>query len=180
MNILSYLSACLKTFSFHRHRVKVTVNNTTDTRVYSGSQGEGETLDLSVGVTHSTSSSTVLESTNLMDSTASGNYEDSSNSVDSEDSVNSVASADSSSSVEESAQMNRAQEKSIYSFLSDCAVVWTSDRDMEDKTCLICYEEFKRKDRLVTMTCMHMFHHGCSIEWFTKKGFVECPLCRGE
>ncbi|CAA0393564.1 unnamed protein product [Arabidopsis thaliana] len=52
---------------------------------------------------------------------------------------------------------------------------------METEPCSICLESLVSgpKPRDVTrMTCSHVFHNGCLLEWLNRKN--TCPLCRTE
>ena len=42
--------------------------------------------------------------------------------------------------------------------------------------CPICLETYKIDDKVVTITCMHRFHHHCMQEWFAQNK-ATCPLC---
>lgn len=42
----------------------------------------------------------------------------------------------------------------------------TMSKRKEDN-CTICLEEFKDDDKLVTTSCMHLFHEQCLEKWFT-------------
>ncbi|CAM9340345.1 unnamed protein product [Phaeothamnion confervicola] len=41
--------------------------------------------------------------------------------------------------------------------------------------CVICLEDYRFGDRLVHITCGHVFHDRCIDPWFSKK--KTCPLC---
>ncbi|KAG2331476.1 hypothetical protein Bca52824_002656 [Brassica carinata] len=54
---------------------------------------------------------------------------------------------------------------------------------METESCLICLDNFVFDDGSSSkhgvptrMTCSHVFHDGCLLEWFQRKD--TCPLCR--
>ena len=53
-----------------------------------------------------------------------------------------------------------------------------------DRTCAICYEDFKDSDEIVQLPCAstHIYHYACLDNWieFAQKRNEEpnCPLCR--
>ena len=44
--------------------------------------------------------------------------------------------------------------------------------------CTICLDKFENEVKVIKLTCMHIFHAKCLIEWY-KKGYIEvkCPNC---
>ena len=46
----------------------------------------------------------------------------------------------------------------------------------ENKTCVICYEDFKDNDDAIFLPCFHFFHTKCIKKWLKNKNF--CPLCK--
>ena len=46
----------------------------------------------------------------------------------------------------------------------------------ENKTCVICLDEYKINDTTIMLPCFHFFHKTCIINWAKKK--VICPLCK--
>jgi len=46
----------------------------------------------------------------------------------------------------------------------------------ESKSCIICYENFKKTSMCVSLKCLHIFHSGCIKSWFNKS--YSCPVCR--
>ena len=45
-----------------------------------------------------------------------------------------------------------------------------------NKTCVICYDDFKDNDDVIFLPCFHVFHTKCIKEWLKNKNF--CPLCK--
>jgi len=43
--------------------------------------------------------------------------------------------------------------------------------------CSICLESYQEKDKIVQLTCTHIFHKDCIREWLQNKQ-NNCPLCR--
>lgn len=43
--------------------------------------------------------------------------------------------------------------------------------------CSICLESYQEKDKIVQLTCNHIFHKDCIGEWLQNKQ-NNCPLCR--
>lgn len=46
----------------------------------------------------------------------------------------------------------------------------------DSKSCIICYEDFKKTSMCVSLKCLHVFHSGCIKSWFNKS--YSCPVCR--
>jgi len=44
--------------------------------------------------------------------------------------------------------------------------------------CVICLDQFEKKDKITNLKCNHVFHHVCIVEWTLKN--KSCPLCRIE
>ena len=63
--------------------------------------------------------------------------------------------------------------------------VWRLNRDLEvhllksdlGEECSICLESYQKNDKIVQLTCNHIFHKDCIGEWLQKKQ-NNCPLCR--
>ena len=48
---------------------------------------------------------------------------------------------------------------------------------INDITCSICLDDFKRGDGVChSSNCIHIFHHGCAEKWLLYHD--ECPCCR--
>ena len=50
--------------------------------------------------------------------------------------------------------------------------------DEANKSCMICLEEFKSKEKVVALPCLHLFHKKCIKKWMERK--KECPVCKFE
>ena len=46
----------------------------------------------------------------------------------------------------------------------------------ENKTCVICYEDFKDNDEAIFLPCFHLFHNNFINKWLKNK--ENCPLCK--
>ena len=44
------------------------------------------------------------------------------------------------------------------------------------KNCVICCDEFEMKEKLVTLPCLHVYHHRCIRTWFQASHL--CPVCK--
>ena len=54
-----------------------------------------------------------------------------------------------------------------------------NELEVKDKTCCICMDEIKDRQRTGITKCKHIFHHSCIREWLTKKcSKPTCPNCR--
>ena len=47
-----------------------------------------------------------------------------------------------------------------------------------NRKCMICLEEFKSKEKVTALPCIHFFHTQCIQEWIERKN--ECPVCKFE
>ena len=45
-----------------------------------------------------------------------------------------------------------------------------------NKKCMICLEDFKSKEKVSALPCIHFFHPNCIKEWVERKN--ECPVCK--
>ena len=50
------------------------------------------------------------------------------------------------------------------------------DKNETDKNCCICLSDFKADDNVSVLSCKHLFHHDCIVEWSMYK--INCPVCR--
>lgn len=50
------------------------------------------------------------------------------------------------------------------------------EKDNENDNCSICLENFKKKDKIITLDCGHYYHDECITNWLKKD--ETCPLCR--
>ena len=46
---------------------------------------------------------------------------------------------------------------------------------ISEEICVICQEDFEKKDKCVKLHCNHYFHKHCIEKWICIKEF--CPLC---
>jgi len=44
------------------------------------------------------------------------------------------------------------------------------------KDCVICLEEFKNGDVVITLPCFHLFHKQCITDWLKREN--SCPICK--
>lgn len=49
-------------------------------------------------------------------------------------------------------------------------------RSDETVSCTICMENLKKKEKVKTLPCMHIFHPGCIDEWLLRSN--QCPICK--
>ena len=43
-------------------------------------------------------------------------------------------------------------------------------------SCIICFSDFNKNDKIKILKCGHIYHKECINEWFKKKEL--CPICR--
>ena len=51
-----------------------------------------------------------------------------------------------------------------------------SKLDAEKKSCLICLEDFKIRDKTTILPCIHFFHTNCIKNWLKSQN--SCPICK--
>ena len=51
-----------------------------------------------------------------------------------------------------------------------------------EKTCKICYVDYKLDDTLIYLPCLNVYHEGCILDWinrvFAQEGIPTCPICQ--
>lgn len=52
------------------------------------------------------------------------------------------------------------------------------DENIEINTCCICLYDFKKNEEVVLLSCKHIFHWNCGLNWLKIKSV--CPMCRCE
>ena len=48
-------------------------------------------------------------------------------------------------------------------------------KNSNNNKCLICLEEFKIKEQVLYLPCLHLFHSRCIVRWLLDK--TTCPIC---
>ncbi len=48
----------------------------------------------------------------------------------------------------------------------------------EKKICTICLQNFENFDKIINLTCLHMFHDECIKKWLNENDY--CPLCNNK
>ena len=48
-------------------------------------------------------------------------------------------------------------------------------KNSDNDKCLICLEEFKIKNQVLYLPCLHLFHSRCIVRWLLDKN--TCPIC---
>jgi hypothetical protein len=49
--------------------------------------------------------------------------------------------------------------------------------DMMQDECVICFEDFQPEDLVAIISCGHVFHRECAVQWLAQPR-QRCPLCR--
>ena len=49
---------------------------------------------------------------------------------------------------------------------------------LKTKSCNICLDEYKIKDKISYLPCFHFFHYNCIKKWIENS--KKCPLCNNE
>ena len=55
--------------------------------------------------------------------------------------------------------------------------VTSNDEENLLNECTICLEKYKKKEKIIILSCNHNFHEQCIKEWFEKDN-NSCPNCR--
>lgn len=50
--------------------------------------------------------------------------------------------------------------------------------ETKGENCVICSSDFEIEEKLIKLTCNHLFHSKCISEWVKYKS--ECPICRNK
>jgi len=50
------------------------------------------------------------------------------------------------------------------------------DLSSDKKDCVICLEEFKNGDEVITLPCFHLYHKKCISDWLKLNN--ACPICK--
>ena len=74
--------------------------------------------------------------------------------------------------------LNTIMKYNIYSDLLNTQEYESLSREEKNnnKYCIICFEEYKNKNRVIKLECNHIFHKICLSRWIEKN--QSCPLCR--
>ena len=65
------------------------------------------------------------------------------------------------------------------SFQLDSRILESTDKLCpEKKRCIICLENFEKYDKIVNLSCLHMFHDECIRKWLNENNY--CPICKNE
>ena len=48
----------------------------------------------------------------------------------------------------------------------------------EKKRCTICLENFLKFDKIINLSCLHMFHDKCIRKWLNDNNY--CPICKNK
>lgn len=57
-------------------------------------------------------------------------------------------------------------------------VKYDKDKYSENYQCIICMEEFEKKEKVKLLPCGHIFHDNCIKQWLLKQ--KTCPFCKSE
>ena len=48
----------------------------------------------------------------------------------------------------------------------------------EKRRCIICLENFQKFNKIINLSCLHMFHDDCIKKWLKNQNY--CPICKNE
>lgn len=66
----------------------------------------------------------------------------------------------------------------ILNSLPETEVTDASKLDPDNKNCVICLEDFKDKEHMICLPCIHVFHSECIKSWLNSHNC--CPTCKFE
>lgn len=46
----------------------------------------------------------------------------------------------------------------------------------EKKDCVICLQDYKNEEEIITLPCTHLFHAACIKDWLQRD--KSCPICK--
>lgn len=99
---------------------------------------------------------------NLLNQSSSSNEEEENRNVEDEDS-------------EESIQIN-SNNNTIIDNLPVNELDDVNNLEDSKKSCIICMDNFKKGDNIISLPCIHIFHSMCIKRWLSKKN--TCPICK--
>ncbi|KAF0694688.1 Aste57867_14458 [Aphanomyces stellatus] len=70
----------------------------------------------------------------------------------------------------------RWQEKAIHVLSRLPTQRWQGLPEGENSMCIVCQDEYKPNDHVLTLPCAHMFHYDCVQGWIQDNN--ECPMCK--
>ena len=66
----------------------------------------------------------------------------------------------------------------ILNSLPETEVNYSEKLDPDNKNCIICLEDFKDKEHIICLPCIHVFHSESIKSWLSKNDC--CPTCNFE
>ncbi|XP_047314931.1 E3 ubiquitin-protein ligase RNF38-like [Impatiens glandulifera] len=61
-------------------------------------------------------------------------------------------------------------------YRKDATSTLEEEEDDGKSSCVVCLEDFKPYENVMTTPCSHMFHEDCILPWMKSNG--KCPVCR--
>ena len=65
---------------------------------------------------------------------------------------------------------------SILNILPRSKIKKVNNLPQEKRSCVICIEEFKENELVITIPCYHIYHENCAKKWFQNENI--CPICK--
>ena len=72
--------------------------------------------------------------------------------------------------------INRISSSSIRKMLDRTTIRNVSELSDNKRSCLICLEDFKNREKIYSLKCNHIFHIRCLNKWIKRNH--KCPICR--
>ena len=69
----------------------------------------------------------------------------------------------------------KCHKEKIEQYLTNNSIIQTWKKDLPNKECIICFDDFKENDKIRILKCTHMYHKKCIDEWISIKTI--CPEC---
>ena len=77
---------------------------------------------------------------------------------------------------EEEENINNAVDTATVNTFPVTKIKDTSKLKGDKKKCCICLEKYKKKEEIMTLPCIHIFHSFCIKKWFETQNI--CPICK--
>ena len=71
---------------------------------------------------------------------------------------------------------NNKGEENKYDYLEEKEINDDLMKIIKEDICLICLQNYNKRDKICELTCTHFFHAFCIKKWLEMKN--NCPLCK--
>ncbi len=74
--------------------------------------------------------------------------------------------------------MSKGLDRNLLQYLLTSNIENVEKLSDDKKNCIICLEDFKNREEIVTLPCTHIFHTKCIKDWLIEE--KSCPICKFE